>query len=113
MVKRAIGRFVRVTPRKARTVVNAIRGRNVREALQILRFVQKDAAGHVRKVLESAVANSKAADATLDVDKLVVSRAVVQEGPKILKRWRMRAHGRATRIIKRMSHIEIVLGEEG
>ena len=113
MVKRAIGRFVRVTPRKARTVVNAIRGRNVREALQILRFVQKDAAEPVRKVLESALANSKAADATLDVDRLVVARAVVQEGPKFLKRWRMRAHGRATMIIKRMSHIEIALGEEG
>jgi len=113
MVKRAIARFVRVTPRKARTVVNAIRGRNVREALQILRFVQKDAAGPVLKVLESALANSKAADATLDVDHLVVARAVVQEGPKSLKRWRMRAHGRATRIVKRMSHIEIVLGEEG
>jgi large subunit ribosomal protein L22 len=49
----------------------------------------------------------------VDVDKLVVSRAVVQEGPKFLKRWRMRAHGRATMIIKRMSHIEIALGEEG
>jgi large subunit ribosomal protein L22 len=99
MVKRAIGRFVRVTPRKARTVVNAIRGRNVREALQILRFVHKDAAEPVRKVL--------------DVDRLVVARAVVQEGPKFLKRWRMRAHGRATMIVKRMSHIEIALGEEG
>jgi len=54
MVKRAISRFVRVTPRKARTVVNAIRGRSVCEVLQILRFVQKDAAGLVRKVLESA-----------------------------------------------------------
>ena len=113
MAKRAIGRFIRVTPRKARTVVNAIRGRNVREALQILRFVHKDAAQPVLKVLESALANSKVADATLDVDRLIVARAVVQEGPKSLKRWRMRAHGRATQIIKRMSHIEIVLGEEG
>jgi large subunit ribosomal protein L22 len=113
MVKRAVSRFVRVTPRKARTVVGAIRGRTVREAIQILRFVQKDAAGPVLRCLESALANSRVADATVDVDKLVVSRAVVQEGPKFLKRWRMRAHGRATKIIKRMSHIEIVLGEEG
>ncbi|MBN1774349.1 MAG: 50S ribosomal protein L22 [Deltaproteobacteria bacterium] len=113
MVKRAVSRFVRVTPRKARTVVGAIRGRTVREAMQILKFVQKDAAGPVLKCLESALANSKMADATVDVDKLVVSRAVVQEGPKFLKRWRMRAHGRATMIVKRMSHIEIVLGEEG
>lgn len=113
MAKRAVGRFVRVTPRKARTVVNAIRGRSVREALQILRFIHKDAAGPVRKILESALANSKAADATVDVDRLVVSRASVGEGPKFLKRWRMRAHGRATRIVKRMSHIEIALGEEG
>lgn len=113
MLKRAIARWVRVTPRKARTVVNAIRGRNVREALQILRFIQKDAAQPVRKVLESAMANSKAADAALDVDRLVVARAVVQEGPKFMKRWRMRAHGRATPIVKRMSHIEIALGEEG
>jgi large subunit ribosomal protein L22 len=112
MEKRALARFVRVTPRKARTVVDAIRGRSVREALQILRYVQKDAAGPVRKVLESALANSKAADATVDVDKLFVERAVVQEGPKFLKRWRMRAHGRATRIVRRMSHIEIALGEE-
>ncbi|NMC70858.1 MAG: 50S ribosomal protein L22 [Myxococcales bacterium] len=113
MVKRAVSRFVRVTPRKARTVVGAIRGRTVREAIQILRFVQKDAAGPVLRCLESALANSRVADATVDVDKLVVSRAVVQEGPKFLKRWRMRAHGRATKIVKRMSHIEIVLGEEG
>jgi len=113
MVKRAVSRFVRVTPRKARTVVGAIRGRTVREAIQILRFVQKDAAAPVLRCLESAVANSRTADATVDIDKLVVSRAVVQEGPKFLRRWRMRAHGRATRIVRRMSHIEIVLGEEG
>ncbi len=81
--------------------------------MQILRFVQKDAAGPVLRCLESALANSKVADATVDVDKLVISRAVVQEGPKFLKRWRMRAHGRATKIVKRMSHIEIALGEEG
>jgi large subunit ribosomal protein L22 len=113
MSKTAIARFVRATPRKCRTVVDAVRGRNVREALQILCFLQKDAANPVRKAIESAVANAKVSDATLDVDRLVVARAVVQEGPKSMKRWRMRAHGRATPIVKRMSHIEIALGEEG
>ncbi len=93
-------------------MVNAIRGRTAAEALRILRFVQKDAAVHVRKVLESAIANARAADATANVDKLVVDTAVVQEGPKSMRRWRQRAHGRATRIIKRMSHIEVGLREE-
>ena len=112
MAKRAVGRFARVTPRKARTVVNAIRGRTAAEALQILRTVEKDAAADVRRILESAIANSKMADATVNVDRLVVAKATVQEGPQSVKRWRPRAHGRATRIVRRMSHIEIALAEE-
>lgn len=112
MAREATGRFMRVTPRKARVVVDAIRGRTAAEALQILHAIDKDAAVPVRKVLDSAIANSRAADATVNVDRLIVREAVVQEGPKSMKRWRPRAHGRATRVVKRMSHIRIVLGEE-
>ena len=103
----ASARFVRVSPMKARRVVDMIRGRGVDDALALLQFAPQAASEVVYKVLESAVAN---AEGTEDLDRgtLVVTRAMVDEGPT-MKRWRPRAQGRASRINKRTSHITLVL----
>ena len=103
----AVARFVRVTPMKARRVVDMVRGVAVDDALATLRFAPQTASETVYKVLESAVAN---AETTEDLDRgtLVVSKAMVDEGPT-MKRWRARAQGRASRINKRTSHITLVV----
>jgi large subunit ribosomal protein L22 len=103
----ATARFVRVTPMKARRVVDMVRGLGVDEALALLRFAPQAASETVYKVLESAVAN---AESTEDLDRanLVVTKAMVDEGPT-MKRWRARAQGRASRINKRTSHITLVV----
>jgi large subunit ribosomal protein L22 len=103
----ASARYVRITPMKARRVVDLVRGLPVDEALSLLAFAPQAAAETVYKVLESAVAN---AEGTEDLDRkdLVVSVAMVDEGPT-MKRWRPRAQGRATRINKRTSHITLAV----
>jgi large subunit ribosomal protein L22 len=110
MVKksRAVGNYIRVAPRKARLVVDLIRGRNVTDALNALGLCRKRAAHPVRKILVSAMANAKASDKP---EELVVRRAFVDEGP-MLKRYMPRAMGRATIIRKRTSRITIVLEEQ-
>jgi len=106
---RAVARFVRVSPRKARLVTDLIRGKDLAEAQQILDFNEKAAARIVAKVLASAAANAENNNG-LTPDSLYVIRAFVDEGPT-LKRFRPRAMGRATRINKRTSHITVVLEE--
>src|SRR5713101_1001390 len=110
MEARAIQRTVRQSARKMRLVVDLIRGRAVPEAYAILRFSKKLAAKQIHKVLKSAVANAEQAaqrqNEPLDVDRLRVQYAVVNEGPT-LKRFTMAAMGRGTPIKKRTSHIEI------
>jgi len=103
----ASARFVRITPMKAQRVVDMVRGMPVDDALALLRFAPQAASETVYKVLESAVAN---AETTEDLDRgtLVVSKATVDQGPT-MKRWRPRAQGRATRILKRTSHITLVV----
>jgi large subunit ribosomal protein L22 len=103
----AVARFVRVTPMKARRVVDMVRGANVDEALATLKFAPQAAAEDVYKLLESAVANATTTEG-LERNDLVVSKAFVDEGPT-LKRFRPRAQGRATRILKRTSHITLVV----
>ncbi len=107
MEAKAVARYVRVSPRKARLVVDLIRGKSVPEAQAILRFTPRGAAEVVEKVLNSAVAN---AEKNLHVrgDELVVGTTFVDEGPTI-KRIRPRAQGRAFRINKRTSHITVVV----
>lgn len=107
MEGRATLRYVRVSPRKARRVVDLIRGRHVEEARRILRFSPLGASRDVAKLLESAVANAERTPGVV-AQNLVVERAWVDEGPT-LKRWRPRAYGRATRIRKRTSHITVVV----
>ncbi|MEQ6900196.1 50S ribosomal protein L22 [Nocardioides sp. YIM 152588] len=103
----ATARFVRITPMKARRVVDLVRGLPVDEALTTLQFLPQAAAATVYKVLESAVANAETTEG-LNAADLVVSVARVDEGPT-MKRWRPRAQGRATRINKRTSHITLAV----
>ena len=105
----AKAKFVRISPRKARLVADAIKGMKAEQALMKLQFTPKKAAKIIGKVLSSAVANATN-NANLDVDNLVVKRAYVDGGPT-LKRWRARAMGRAYGIRKRTSHITIVVSE--
>lgn len=104
----ATARFIRMSPTKARQVVDLIRGRHVEDARRVLQFTPRGASPVVGKVLESAVANAEH-NRGLPGDELVVARAWVDEGPT-LKRFRPRAQGRATRIRKRTCHISVVVG---
>jgi large subunit ribosomal protein L22 len=103
----ASARFVRITPMKARRVVDMVRGMTVEEARPLLKFAPQAAAETVLKVLNSAVANAETTEGLATGD-LVISVAQVDEGPT-MKRWRPRAQGRATRINKRTSHITLVV----
>ena len=103
----ATARYQRITPMKARRVVDMVRGLQVDEALTLLQFAPQAASETVYKVLESAVANAETTEG-LDAGALVVSVAQVDEGPT-MKRWRPRAQGRATRINKRTSHITLAV----
>ena len=104
---KAVAKWVRTSPRKARLVVDHIRGRSVPEARTVLAFTPRAAAREIEKVLRSAVANAEA-NHNLDGDELVVSAVYVDEGP-VLKRWRARARGRAARIHKPTCHITVKL----
>jgi large subunit ribosomal protein L22 len=112
MQARAIAKYVRMSPRKVRLVVDQIRGQNVNDAIAVLQFSKKAAAEPVGKTLRSAVANArnKAEEGgdVLDVDELFVREAFVDEGPT-LRRWRAAAMGRAAPIRKRTSHITVVV----
>ncbi|MFA5867965.1 MAG: 50S ribosomal protein L22 [Actinomycetota bacterium] len=109
MEARARAKYIRIAPRKSRLVVDMIRGKNAAESAVILQFSTREASKAILKVLNSAVANAVQKGAS-GADNLVVSEAFVDEGP-ILKRWRPRAQGRASRINKRTSHITLVLNE--
>jgi large subunit ribosomal protein L22 len=112
MISQAKANFQRISPRKARMVVNLIRGRDASEAIQLLDFTPKAGAPFVKKLISSALANARQLRPTLDVDRLFVSKATVDKGPDSqLRRWRPRAMGRATRISKGVSHIHIELDE--
>lgn len=109
MEARAVARHVRISPRKARQVIDLIRGKDVEEALTILKFTPKGASPIVEKVLRSAVANAEN-NFEMDVDSLYVAECFVDVGPT-LKRIRPRARGMADRIRKRTSHITVILRE--
>ena len=112
MEAKAIARYLRVTPMKARRVVDLVRGKQANEALAILKFAQQGAADPVYKVLASAVSNAREkADReglAFNEDELYVSEAFVDEGPT-MKRYRPRAQGRAFQINKRTSHVTMVV----
>jgi large subunit ribosomal protein L22 len=110
MEARAKARYVRVTPRKARRVVDLIRGLPADQAQAALAFAPQSASDPIGKVLASAIANAEYAT-QLDASTLVVSKAWVDEGPT-LKRFRPRAQGRGYRINKRTSHITVVVSDD-
>lgn len=109
METRAIAKFVRISPQKIRLAIDQVRGKKVEEALNMLKFAPQKGARILEKVINSAVANAQE-NSGMDVDSLYIVRAFADEGPS-LKRWRPRALGRATRIIKRTSHITVVVDE--
>ena len=107
----AKARFQKISVRKARVIVNLIRGRNAAEALEMLRFTRKAAAPIVFKLLDSAISNARAQNQALDLDTLKVTTTFSDKAPdRFMRRWRTRAQGRATRITNGMSHITIVVG---
>ncbi|ACY49900.1 50S ribosomal protein L22 [Vibrio parahaemolyticus] len=101
--------FARISPQKARLVADLIRGKSVDQALEILTFSNKKAAALVKKVLESAIANAEHNEGA-DIDDLNVAKIFVDEGPT-MKRIMPRAKGRADRILKRSSHITVVVAD--
>ena len=109
MEARAVGKYIRISPQKIRLVADVIRGMDVDKAITTLKFMPKKGAKILRQVLESAVANATQDD-QVDVDNLFVKKIAIDGGPS-LKRIRPRAMGRATKIIKRTSHITVVLDE--
>ena len=110
MEAKARARFIRISPQKARLVADVIRGKNVEEAITTLRFMPKKGARILRKVVESAVANASQNEG-IDVDTLFIKTIFIDGGP-MMKRIRPRAMGRATKILKRTSHITVVLDEQ-
>ncbi|GIP41492.1 50S ribosomal protein L22 [Paenibacillus sp. J31TS4] len=106
----ANARYIRLAPRKVQLVIDLIRGKEVGEAIAILRHTPRSASPVVEKILNAAIANAEH-NHQLDPNKLVVTQAYVNQGPTI-KRFRPRAQGRASRINKRTSHITLVVSEK-
>jgi large subunit ribosomal protein L22 len=109
MKTRALAKYIRISPYKAREVIDEIRGKDVNQALRITQFSKKKAAGHIRKTLESAIANAEE-NFGMDVDQLIVKEAYVNGGPT-LKRLKPRAMGRADIMNRRTSHITIIVSD--
>ena len=109
MESRAVARYIRISPRKVRLIMDQIRGKRIEEALNQLSFAPQKGAFVLKKLINSAVANAEQ-NFEMDVDKLYIKRVYADEGPT-LKRFRPRAMGRATRIRKRTSHLTVVLDE--
>jgi len=106
---KAVAKYIRISPRKVRQVVDLIRGKSVNEASAILKLIPNRAKEPVSKVLNSAIANAEH-NASLNKDDLVVSKVFVDQGPT-LKRFKPRAMGRADRMLRRTSHITVVVSE--
>lgn len=109
MEARATGKYMRISPQKVRRIVGGVKGQPVEAGLNKLKFMPQKASGIVEKILRSAVANADQ-HGEMDVDALVIKNIIVNEGP-MLKRFRARARGRATRILKRTSHITVIVAE--
>ena len=110
MEAKAVAKYVRIAPRKVRVVMNLVRGKSVAEAFAILKFTPKVGADVIEKVLKSAVANAEN-NFDMNVDKLYISSAYVDQGPT-LKRIHPRSRGQAFSILKRTSHVTVVVSEK-
>lgn len=110
MEVRAVSKYLRVSPHKVRLVADLVRGRKVSDALTILKYTTKKGGRLITKTLRSAVANAENTR-SMDVETLFIKTILIDEGPR-LKRWRPRAMGRATRILRGSSHITVILSEK-
>ncbi|VEN74799.1 50S ribosomal subunit protein L22 [Candidatus Desulfarcum epimagneticum] len=110
MEYKAVGRYVRISAQKVHRLIGAVKGRPVENGLDILSFMPQKAAGIVEKLIRSAAANADANHGA-DIDTLVIKNIVADQGPT-LKRFKARARGRGTRILKRTSHITVVLADD-
>ena len=110
MEVKAVSKYVRISPQKVRKLADAIKGQQVEAGLNMLKYMPQKAAGLVEKTVRSAAANADN-NHGIDVDTLVIQNLIVDQGPS-LKRFRARARGRGARILKRSSHITVVLAEK-
>ena len=110
MEVKAVARYVRISPQKVRKIIGDIKGKPVETGLNSLKFMPQKAAGLIEKALRSAVANADH-NHDLDIDSLVVKNIIVDQGPT-LKRFRARARGRGSRILKKSSHITVIVAED-
>ncbi len=106
---RAVLKYVRISPQKVRKLIGAVKGEAVEDGLAMLKFMPQKAAGIVEKLVRSAVANA-GQNPDIDVDDLVIRNITADQGP-VLKRFKARARGRGTRILKRTAHITVILAE--
>jgi large subunit ribosomal protein L22 len=111
MKVKAVAKYLPTSSRKAKLVVDLVRGKDLEDALNILKFTPRAASGLVEKLLRSALANAKQNSEIQDIDKLYISEIYATQGPT-LKRFQPRARGRAFRIKKRSSHVSVVLEEK-
>jgi large subunit ribosomal protein L22 len=109
MEVKAVAKYVRISPQKVRKLIDAVKGKPVEEGLNVLKFMPQKAASIVEKTIKSAVANADQYP-DMDVDSLVIQNITADQGPT-LKRFRARARGRGTRILKRTAHITVILSE--
>jgi len=109
MEVKATAKYMRISAQKVRRIVDAIKGRSAESGLNALQIMPQKSAGMVEKILRSAIANAEQ-NAELDVDSLMIKNIIVDEGPT-LKRFRARARGRGSRILKRTSHITVIVAE--
>ena len=106
MEVRAVSKYVRISPRKVQKVIGAVKGLPVESGIQILKFMPQKAASIVEKIIRSAVANADQNE-DIDIDSLVIRNIIADQGPT-LKRFKARARGRGTRILKRTAHITVI-----
>ncbi len=111
MERKVNAKFIRVAPRKARVIMDLVRGKTAGEALEMLRFANKAAARPISKIIESVVEDARRKDPTVNVDELVIRKGWIDQGPA-MKRRRPRARGYATMIKKYFSHVSMVLSDE-
>lgn len=109
MEVKAVTRYVRISPQKVRMLIDAVKGKPVDAGINVLQFMPQKAAGILGKTLKSAVANADQQE--IDVDSLFIKNVFVDQGPS-LKRFRPRARGRGSRILKRTSHITVIVAEK-
>lgn len=110
MEVRAMSKYVRISPRKVHILIGAVKGKPVEDGLNILKFMPQKAAYIIEKIIRSAVANADQYP-DIDVDSLVIRNIIADQGPT-LKRFKARARGRGTRILKRTAHITVILAED-